>query len=90
MSYEASDESNPCAEPESTVASVQAQEVAILKYWYALVDPRPDPGVYHNADADGAARDLVELSLLFAFEDPRVLTSPWRPYVHAEELFEEQ
>ncbi|HSK44624.1 MAG TPA: hypothetical protein VLA83_12135 [Candidatus Binatia bacterium] len=90
MSHEASDESNPCTEPDSVLSAVQVQEVAILKYWYALVDPRPDPGVYKNAEADGAARDVVELSILFAFEDPRALTSPWTPYIQEEDLFEEQ
>jgi hypothetical protein len=89
MSYEASDESNPCAEPDSTLSAVQAQEVAILKYWYALVDPRPDPGIYHNADADGAARDVVELYILFSFGDPRALMSPWVLYDQEEDLFEE-
>jgi hypothetical protein len=90
MSHEASDESNPCAEPESVLSAVQAQEVAILKYWYSLVDPRPDPGIYKNADADSAARDVVELTILISFVDPRALTSPWVPYDQEEDLFEEQ
>lgn len=90
MSHEASDEFNPCVEPASILSPVQAQEVAILKYWYALVDPRPDPGVYRNADADGAARDVVELYTMFAFIDPRAFTSRWMPYSQEEDLFEEQ
>lgn len=90
MSHEASDESNYCAEPDSTLSAVEAQEVAILKYWYALVDPRPDPGVYRNADADGVARDVVELYIMLAFIDPRALTNPWVPYDQEEDLFEEQ
>ena len=90
MSHEHSDESNPCAERDSVLSAVQAQEVAILEHWYALVDPRPDPGVYKNADADGAARDVVELNILISFVDPRALTSPWVPYIQEEDLFEEQ
>ncbi|MBZ5490730.1 MAG: hypothetical protein LAO76_07345 [Acidobacteriia bacterium] len=90
MSHEASDESNSCAEPDSTLSAVQAQEVAILKYWYALVDPRPDPGVYRNSDADGAARDVVELNIMLSFIDPRGFNSPWMPYDQKEDLFEEQ
>jgi len=90
MAYEHSDESNPCAEPDSVFSAVQGQEVAILKYWYSLVDPRPDPGVYRNADADGAARDVVELNIMVAFVDPRGFTSPWVPYDQEEDLFEEQ
>jgi hypothetical protein len=57
MSQEASDKSNSYAEPAAALSAAQAQEVAILKYWYSPVDPRPDPGVYRNADADGVARD---------------------------------
>lgn len=90
MSHEASDESNPCAERDSVLSAVQAQEVAILKHWYALVDPRPDPGIYRNADADGAARDVVELHIMLAFVDPRVFTNPWVPYIQEEDLFEER
>ena len=94
MSHEASDESNPCAERDSVLSAVQAQEGAILKYWYALVDPRPDPGIYRNADADGAARDVVELNIMVAFVDPRELANPWvpynAPYDREEDLFEEQ
>jgi len=90
MSHEASDETNPCAEPGSVLSAVQGQEVAILKYWYCLVDPRPDPGVYRNADADGAARDVVELNIMVTFVDPRGFTSPWVPYDQEEDLFEEQ
>ena len=90
MSYEASDESSSCAEPDSVLLAVQAQEVAILEYWYTLVDPRPDPGIYRNADADGVARDVVELDIMFSFVDPRALTNPWVPYVQEEDLFEEQ
>lgn len=90
MSHEASDESNFCVEPASIFSSVQAQEVAILKYWYALVDPRPDPGVYRNADADGAARDVVELNIMISFVDPRGFNSPWVPYDQEEDSFEEQ
>lgn len=78
MSHEASDESKPCAEPDSVL--VQAHEVAILKYWYALVDPRPAPGIYRNADADGVARDVVELNIMVSFVDPRGFSSPWVPY----------
>jgi hypothetical protein len=88
MSHEASDESKPCAEPDSVL--VQAHEVAILEYWYTLVDPRPDPGIYRNADADGAARDVVELDIMLSFVDPRALANPWVPYVQEEDLFEEQ
>ena len=90
MSHEASDKSNPCAEPGSVLPAVQVQDVAILKRWYALVDPRPDPGVYRNADADGAARDVVELYIMLAFVDPRAFTNPWTPYIQEEDLFEEQ
>jgi hypothetical protein len=90
MSHEASDESNPCAERDSVLSAVQAQEVAILKYWYSLVDPRPDPGIYRNADADGAARDVVELNIMLAFVDPRGFPSPWVPYIQQEDLFEER
>jgi hypothetical protein len=90
MSHEHSDESNSCAEPDSVLSAVQVQEVAILKYWYALADPRPDPGVYRNADADGVARDVVELNIMVAFVDPRGFTSPWVPYDQEEDLFEEQ
>lgn len=90
MSHEASDESNPCAERDSVLSAVHVQEVAILKRWYALVDPRPDPGVYRNADADGAAREVVELNIMLAFVDPRALTNPWVPYIQDEDLFEEQ
>ena len=89
MSHEASDESYPCAEPDSVLSAVQVQEVAILKHWYALVDPRPDPGVYRNADADGVARDLVELFMMFSFVDPRPFTNPWVRYFQAEDLFEQ-
>ena len=71
MSHEASDESKTCAEPASVLSAVEAQEVAILEYWYSLVDPRPDPGVYRNADADGVARDMVELDIMISFVDPR-------------------
>lgn len=90
MAYEHSDESNPCAEPDSVLSAVQSQEVAILKYWYSLVDPRLDPGVYRNADADGVARDVVELNIMIAFADPRGFTSLWVPYDQEEDLFEEQ
>jgi hypothetical protein len=90
MSHEASDESNPCAERDSVLSAVQAQEVAILKHWYALVDPRPDPGIYRNADADGAARDVVELNIMLAFVDPRGFPGPWVPYIQQEDLFEER
>ena len=86
MSHEASDESNPCAEPDSLTTAVANHDVTILKYWYALVDPRPDPGVYRNADADGAARDVVELNIMMAFVDPRTLTNPWAPYVLDQKL----
>ena len=90
MSHEASDESNPCVEPALIFSAVQAQEVATLKYWYALVDPRPDPGIYRNADADGAARDVVELNIMISFVDPRGFNSPWVPYNQEEDLFKEQ
>ena len=90
MSHEASDESNPCAEPDSVISAVQVQEIAILKYWYSLVDPRPDPGIYRNADADGIARDVVELNIMLAFVDQRAFTSPWVPYDQEEDLSEEQ
>ena len=90
MSHEASDESNPCAERGLVLSDVQVQEVAILKYWYSLVDPRPDPGIYRNADADGAARDVVELNIMVSFVDPRPFTNPWVPYAQEEDLFEEQ
>ena len=90
MSHEAFDKSKPCAELRSTLLAVQAHEVAILEYWYTLVDPRPDPGIYRNADADGAARDVVELDMLFSFVDPRAFTSPWVPYAQEEDLFEKQ
>jgi len=90
MSHEASDESNPCADPGSVISAVQVQEIAILKYWYSLVDPRPDPGVYRNADADGVARDVVELNIMLAFTDPRAFTSLWVPYDQEEDLCEEQ
>ena len=90
MSHEASDESNPCTEPDSVHLAVQVQEVAILKRWYALVDPRPDPGVYRNADADGAARDVVELNIMLSFVDPRPFADPWVPYIQEEDLFEER
>lgn len=89
MSHEAFDESKPCAEP-AMLSAVQSQEVAILNYWYALVDPRPDPGIYRNADADGAARDVVELNTMFSFVDPRTFTNPWVPYRQEEDMFEEQ
>jgi hypothetical protein len=89
MAYEYSDESNPCAEPDWVISAVQVQEVAILKYWYSLADPRPDPGVYRNANADGAARDVVELDILFTFVDSRA-AKPWVPYTQEEDLFEEQ
>ena len=75
MSHEASDESNPCVEPASIFSAVQVQEVATLKYWYALVDPRPDPGIYRNADANGAARDVVELNIMISFVIPGDLTA---------------
>lgn len=90
MSHEAFDESKPCAESALILSTAQAQEVAILKYWYALVDPRPDPGIYRNADADGAARDVVELYIIFSFVDPRAFTDPWVPYSQEEGMFEEQ
>ena len=91
MSHEASDESNPCAEPAPVVSAAQDHEVTILKCWYSLVDPRPDPGIYRNADADGAARDVVELNIMLSFVDPRAFTRPWVPYIQEEEdLFEEQ
>ncbi|HEY2170481.1 MAG TPA: hypothetical protein VGJ30_12700 [Candidatus Angelobacter sp.] len=90
MSHEASDESESCAEPDSTLPAVQAHEITILKCWYALVDPRPDPGFYRNADADGAARDVVELYILLSFVDPRPFVSPWVPYMEEEDLLEEQ
>jgi hypothetical protein len=61
-----------------------------LKYWYKLVDPRPDPGIYRNADADGAARDVVELYTMFSFADSRAFINPWVPYDQEEDLFEEQ
>ena len=94
MSHEASDESKPCAEQASVLSAVQAQEVAILKYWYSLVDPRPDPGVYRNTDADGAARDVVELNIMVSFVDPRGFARPWvpydAPYDQEEDSFDEQ
>jgi hypothetical protein len=90
MSHEASDESKPCAEPASALSAVQVDEVAILKYWYSLVDPRPDPGVYRNADSDGVARDLVELNIMLSFVDPRGFSSPWVPYDQEEDLFEDR
>jgi len=34
------------------------------------------PGIYRNADADGAARDVVELNIMLAFIDLRGFTSP--------------
>jgi hypothetical protein len=90
MSHEASDESNSCAEPDSSLPAAQAHEMVILKCWYELVDPRPDPGIYRNADTDGAARDVVELYILFSFVDPRPFTSPWVPYIQEEDLCDEQ
>ena len=90
MSHEASDEFNPCVEPALILSAAQAQEVGILKYWYKLVDPRPDPGIYRNADADGAARDVVELYTMFSFADSRAFINPWVPYDQEEDLFEEQ
>lgn len=89
MSHDASDESNPCAEPDPTLSAYHSEEIALLNKMFALVDPRPDPGIYRNADSDGVARDLVELSMLFSFEDARSYTNPWVSYIRAEDLFDQ-
>jgi hypothetical protein len=89
MSHEASDESDLGAEPD-TIRSVQdCAEIALLNHWFTLVDPRPDPGFYRNADADGAARDMVELNILISFADPRPFTRSWVKYVLEEDLFDQ-
>jgi hypothetical protein len=90
MSNEASDESNSCAEPESAASSFLSEEIALLEEIFALADPRPDPGVYRNADSDGAARDLVELNMLMSFVDPRPFRDRWMPYFREEDLLEER
>jgi hypothetical protein len=82
-------EPDSCAEPDSTFSDYDCQEIALLDELFALIDPRPDPGIYRNADADGAARDLVELNILISFEDPRPYTNPWAHYILAEELFDQ-
>jgi hypothetical protein len=65
------------------------EEITVLNKLFALVDTRPDPGIYRNADSDGAARDLVELNMLFSFADPRPFTNPWMRYFQAEDLFDQ-
>ena len=86
MSQEDFDELDSSAEPESTFSTFDSQEIALLYELLALVDPRPDPGIYRNADADGAARDIVELSMLISFPDPRPYANPWLHYTLAENL----
>jgi hypothetical protein len=82
------DESSAC-EPELATSAYELEEIALIKRMMALPDERPDPGVYHNADSDGAARDLVELALIMSLRDPRRFTAPWRPYYQPEDLFED-
>jgi hypothetical protein len=74
--------------PETAFSAFEIEEITLIKRMMALPDHRPDPGIYHNADSDGAARDLVELAMMMSFRDPRPFTTPWRAYIEAEDLFE--
>jgi hypothetical protein len=89
MSKEDSDELDSGTEPESTFSAFDSQEIALLYELLALVDPRPDPGIYRNADADGVARDIVELTILVSFADVRPYCNPWVPYVLEEDLLDQ-
>jgi hypothetical protein len=89
MSQEDSDELDSGAESESTLSAFDCEEVTLLNALWALVDSRPDPGIYRNADADGAARDIVELSILISFADPRPFTNPWVYYMLEEDLLDQ-
>jgi hypothetical protein len=89
MSKEDSDELDSGTEPGSTFSAFDCEEVTLLNELWALADPRPDPGIYRNADADGAARDIVELSILISFADSRPFTNPWVYYMLEEDLLDQ-
>lgn len=67
----------------------EQEEIALIKRMMALPDERPDPGIYRNADSCGATRDLLELAIIYSWPDPRPFTTPWRPYLLPEDLFED-
>lgn len=81
------DNENAC-EAEPVVSGHEQEEIALIKRMMALPDSRPDPGIYRNADSDGASRDVVELDIMLSMCDPRPLTTPWRAYLTEEDLAE--
>ena len=81
-------EENGC-EPETAISAFEQEEIMLIKRMMALPDRRPDPGIYREADSNGAARDLLELAMIMSLRDPRPLTTPWRPYLQAEDLIED-
>jgi hypothetical protein len=77
------------SEPETALSAFELEEITLIKRMMALPDDRPDPGIYRNAESDGAARDLVELAMMISFADARELATPWRPYLQPEDLFDD-
>lgn len=82
------DNGNTC-EPGPALSSYEQEEIALIKRMMALPDERPDPGIYRNADSCAAARDLLELDIIYSWPDPRPFTTPWRPYLMPEDFFED-
>jgi hypothetical protein len=89
MSDDDLDQNEACEPDPEIVSTFELEELVQLTMMMALRDPRPDPGKYHNADCEGAARDVAELGRMFSLDDPRPLRTPWRPYYTAEDLFED-
>jgi hypothetical protein len=89
MSDDDVDQNDACEPDPEVISTFDLEEIVQLRRMMALRDPRPDPGRYQDADADGALRDLVELGMMLSLDDPRPLTAPWRPYYTAEDLFED-
>lgn len=81
------DHGNTC-EPDIRASFLEQEEVAFLKRTMALPDSRPDPGAYHTIGSDDIALDLFELARIYSWSDPRPLSTPWRPYLTADDLAE--
>lgn len=82
------DQGDPCA-PETYLSPAERAEIALIKRMMALPDSRPDPGAYTAADRGTAAPDTEELARILRLRDPRPFTTPWRPYLQPEDLFED-
>jgi hypothetical protein len=79
------DHGNTC-EPDTPASFIEQEEVAFIKRIMALPDKRPDPGAYRSMESDEIALDLLELAKLYSRTDPRPLSTPWRPYLTADDL----